>query len=84
MQRASIIMKSMKLFQQWPFANNKKLDWIPKKVNVNGGAVAMGHPLGASGARITITLATCWRQNKASVGVAAICNGGGGASRRSL
>src|SRR5258706_564086 len=47
---------------------------------LNDGAVAMGHPLGASGARITITLANVLRQNKASVGVAAICNGGGGAS----
>ncbi|HMI68110.1 MAG TPA: acetyl-CoA C-acyltransferase [Cyclobacteriaceae bacterium] len=67
-------------FSAVAIANNKKLGLDPKKVNVNGGAVAMGHPLGASGARITITLANVLRQNKASVGVAAICNGGGGAS----
>jgi len=67
-------------FSAVAIANNKKLGLDPKKVNVNGGAVAMGHPLGASGARITITLTNVLRQNKASVGVAAICNGGGGAS----
>ncbi len=67
-------------FSAVAIANNKKLGLDPKKVNVNGGAVAMGHPLGASGARITITLANVLKQNKASVGVAAICNGGGGAS----
>src|SRR5260221_1010086 len=61
-------------------ANNKKLGLDPKKVNVNGGAGAMGHPVGASGARITITRANGVSQNKASVGVAPICNGGGGAA----
>jgi len=67
-------------FSAVAIANNKKLGLDPAKVNVNGGAVAMGHPLGASGARITITLMNVLRQNNASVGVAAICNGGGGAS----
>ena len=67
-------------FSAVAIANNKKLGLDPDKVNVNGGAVAMGHPLGASGARITITLANVLKQNNASVGVAAICNGGGGAS----
>ena len=67
-------------FSAVAIANNKKLGLDPEKVNVNGGAVAMGHPLGASGARITITLANVLKQNKATVGVAAICNGGGGAS----
>ncbi len=67
-------------FSAVAIANNKKLGLDPGKVNVNGGAVAMGHPLGASGARITITLANVLKQNNASVGVAAICNGGGGAS----
>ncbi len=67
-------------FSAVAIANNKKLELDPGKVNVNGGAVAMGHPLGASGARITITLAGVLRQNNASGGVAAICNGGGGAS----
>ena len=61
-------------------ANNIKLDIDPDKVNVNGGAVALGHPLGASGARITITLANVLKQNNAAIGVAGICNGGGGAS----
>ncbi len=61
-------------------ANNLKLGLDPDKVNVHGGAVALGHPLGASGARITITLANVLKQNNATIGVAAICNGGGGAS----
>ena len=61
-------------------ANNIKLGLDESKVNVNGGAVALGHPLGASGARITITLASVLKQNNASIGVAGICNGGGGAS----
>jgi acetyl-CoA C-acetyltransferase len=61
-------------------ANTKLLGLDPEKVNVNGGAVALGHPLGASGARITITLANVLKQHKSSIGVAGICNGGGGAS----
>lgn len=67
-------------FSAVALANNIKLELDAEKVNVNGGAVAMGHPLGASGARITVTLANVLRQNKASIGVAGICNGGGGAS----
>src|SRR5258706_3425985 len=59
-------------------ANNMKLGLDPEKVNINGGAVALGHPLGASGARITITLANILKQNHATIGVAGICNGGGG------
>jgi acetyl-CoA C-acetyltransferase len=51
-----------------------------KNVNVNGGAVSLGHPLGCSGARIIVTLINVLQQNKAKFGVAAICNGGGGAS----
>ena len=50
------------------------------RVNVNGGAVSMGHPLGASGARIVVTLINVLQQNKGKIGLAAICNGGGGAS----
>ena len=49
-------------------------------VNVNGGAVSLGHPLGVSGARIIISLISVLKQNKAKVGAAGICNGGGGAS----
>jgi len=47
---------------------------------VNGGAVALGHPLGNSGSRIVVTLINVLKQNQGKVGVAAICNGGGGAS----
>lgn len=60
--------------------NNKILDLDPTKVNVNGGAVALGHPLGASGARILVTLINVLKQNGGTIGAAAICNGGGGAS----
>ncbi len=61
-------------------ANIKLLNLNPEKVNVNGGAVSLGHPLGCSGARIIVTLLNVLKQNKAKVGVAGICNGGGGAS----
>ena len=67
-------------FSAVAIANNMKLELNPEKVNVNGGAVSLGHPLGASGARITMTLANILKQNKSSIGVAGICNGGGGAS----
>ncbi len=61
-------------------ANIKLMNLDPKKVNVNGGAVSLGHPLGASGARIVVTLINVLKQNKAKFGAAGICNGGGGAS----
>ncbi|HUH19494.1 acetyl-CoA C-acyltransferase [Albibacterium sp.] len=61
-------------------ANNKLLNLPAEKVNINGGAVALGHPLGASGARIVVTLLNVLEQNKGRIGVAGICNGGGGAS----
>lgn len=61
-------------------ANNKLLKLNPAKVNVNGGAVAIGHPLGASGARIIVTLIHVLQQNGGKLGAAGICNGGGGAS----
>lgn len=61
-------------------ANNKELGLDNDKVNVNGGSVALGHPLGASGARIITTLNGVLHQNNAKIGVAGICNGGGGAS----
>jgi len=61
-------------------ANNKELSLSESQVNVNGGAVAMGHPLGASGARIVVTLLAVLNQNNGKIGVAGICNGGGGAS----
>ena len=61
-------------------ANAKILDLDLAKVNVNGGAVSLGHPLGCSGARIVVTLLNVLKQNNAKTGAAAICNGGGGAS----
>ena len=61
-------------------ANSKILGLDSKKVNVNGGAVSLGHPLGCSGARIVVTLLNVLEQNNAKIGAAAICNGGGGAS----
>jgi acetyl-CoA C-acetyltransferase len=61
-------------------ANMKILGLDDSKVNVNGGAVSLGHPLGCSGARIIITLLSVLEQNNAKIGAAAICNGGGGAS----
>jgi len=61
-------------------ANNQKLNIDINQVNVNGGAVALGHPLGASGCRIVITLLSVLKQNNKTIGVAGICNGGGGAS----
>ncbi|MBT0554070.1 acetyl-CoA C-acyltransferase [Riemerella anatipestifer] len=61
-------------------ANNKILGLDESKVNVNGGAVALGHPLGSSGSRILVTLINVLKQNNGKIGAAAICNGGGGAS----
>ncbi|MDX1270390.1 acetyl-CoA C-acyltransferase [Bizionia paragorgiae] len=61
-------------------ANMKLLGLTDKNVNVNGGAVSLGHPLGCSGVRILITLLNVLEQNDAKIGAAAICNGGGGAS----
>jgi acetyl-CoA C-acetyltransferase len=61
-------------------ANMKILGLDPAKVDVNGGAVALGHPLGNSGSRVIVTLINVLKQNNAKIGGAAICNGGGGAS----
>jgi acetyl-CoA C-acetyltransferase len=61
-------------------ANMKLLNITDDTVNVNGGAVSLGHPLGVSGARIVIALTSILKQNNAKIGAAAICNGGGGAS----
>jgi len=58
----------------------KLLDIAEDKVNVHGGAVAMGHPIGCSGARIVQSLMTVLKQKKGKYGLAAICNGGGGSS----
>ena len=61
-------------------ANTKLLKLDESKININGGAVSLGHPLGCSGARIVVTLLSVLEQNDGKIGVAAICNGGGGAS----
>ena len=61
-------------------ANAQILGLDNDKINVNGGAVSLGHPLGCSGARIIVTLISVLNQNNAKIGAAAICNGGGGAS----
>ena len=61
-------------------ANIEILNLSSDKVNVNGGAVSLGHPLGSSGSRIIVTLINVLKQNNAKIGAAAICNGGGGAS----
>jgi len=63
-----------------PIANERDLGLSADKVNVWGGAVSMGHPIGCSGARIVVTLSSILHQNNARYGVAGICNGGGGAS----
>ncbi|MES2880861.1 MAG: acetyl-CoA C-acyltransferase [Bacteroidota bacterium] len=60
--------------------NTKKMNLDPAKVNVHGGAVSIGHPLGCSGARIIVTLINVLKQNGGKFGAAGICNGGGGAS----
>jgi len=67
-------------FSAVALANNMELGLDPEKVNVFGGAVALGHPLGASGARIMATLHSVMSQKNGKIGVAGICNGGGGAS----
>jgi acetyl-CoA C-acetyltransferase len=61
-------------------ANNQLMNLDPAKVNINGGAVAIGHPLGCSGARILVTLLNVLKQQNARYGAAGICNGGGGGS----
>ncbi|MBS1782150.1 MAG: acetyl-CoA C-acyltransferase [Bacteroidetes bacterium] len=60
--------------------NMQKMGLKPEQVNVNGGAVSLGHPLGASGARILVTLIHVLNQKNAKIGAAGICNGGGGGS----
>lgn len=86
LNRANIDIKNVDYFEineafsVVSLANNKALNLDGNKVNVNGGAVSLGHPLGASGARIVVTLLSVLAQNNGKIGVAGICNGGGGAS----
>lgn len=67
-------------FSAVALANIKLLDLDITKVNVHGGAVALGHPIGCSGARVIISLMNVLKRNNGSIGMASICNGGGGAS----
>lgn len=67
-------------FSAVALANMKLLDLNPDRVNLHGGAVALGHPIGMSGARIIISLINVLRRQNATLGLASICNGGGGAS----
>jgi len=86
LQKAKIDIKDVDYFEineafsVVSIANNQLLELDTKQVNVNGGAVSLGHPLGASGARIVVTLLSVLSQNNGKIGVAGICNGGGGAS----
>ena len=86
MKQANVDQKDIDLFEvneafaAVAIANNRLLDLNPEQVNVFGGAVALGHPLGCSGARITTTLINALQQRSGRLGVAGICNGGGGAS----
>ena len=86
LQKANINIKDVDYFEineafsVVSIANNQKLNLKENQVNVNGGAVSLGHPLGASGARIVVTLLSVLEQNNGKIGVAGICNGGGGAS----
>lgn len=85
-QRAGLTMDDIHFFELNEafsvvgIVNSQKMKLDPAKVNVNGGAVAIGHPLGCSGARIMVTLINVLKQNGGKYGAAGICNGGGGAS----
>ncbi|MCW3073679.1 MAG: acetyl-CoA C-acyltransferase [Flaviaesturariibacter sp.] len=85
-KRAGIEMKDVdfvelnEAFSVVGIINTRKMNLDPAKVNVNGGAVSLGHPLGCSGARIIVTLVNVLQQNGGRYGAAGICNGGGGAS----
>lgn len=86
LKRAGLSMNDMSFlevneaFAVVPMAFSKELDVDPAKMNVNGGGVSLGHPLGASGARILVTLNNVLRQQNGRYGLATLCNGGGGAS----
>ena len=67
-------------FSAVALANIKLMDLDPARVNVHGGAVGLGHPIGASGARILVSLLNVMHEKDGNIGMASICNGGGGAS----
>jgi len=71
------LIESNEAFAAQTLAVSKELNWDEKRVNVNGGAIALGHPLGASGARIVVTLLYEMQRRKAALGIAALCIGGG-------
>lgn len=85
-QRAGLKMEDIGFFELNEafsvvgIVNTQKMNLDPARVNVNGGAVSIGHPLGCSGARILVTLINVLKQNGGKYGAAGICNGGGGAS----
>ena len=85
-KRAGLEMKDIdfvelnEAFSVVGIVNTRKMNLDPAKVNVNGGAVSIGHPLGCSGARIIVSLINILKQNNGKYGAAGICNGGGGAS----
>jgi len=85
-KRAGLEMKDVEYvelneaFSVVGIVNSKMMNLDPARVNVNGGAVSLGHPLGCSGARIVVTLLNVLQQKNAKIGAAGICNGGGGAS----
>ncbi len=86
LQRAGLSMKDMsylevnEAFAVVPMAFAKELSVHPSLMNVHGGGVSLGHPLGASGARILVTLSSVLQQKQGQYGLATLCNGGGGAS----
>ena len=86
LKRARLTLEQVDLFEineafsVVALANCKILNIPTDKVNIFGGAVALGHPLGCSGARIVCTLISALRHEKKRIGCAAVCNGGGGAS----
>jgi acetyl-CoA C-acetyltransferase len=86
MERAGVDPSEVDLFEineafsVVSLANNQILELDPEKVNIHGGAVSIGHPIGCSGARIIVTLLHALQQNGGTIGCAGICNGGGGAS----
>ena len=71
------LIESNEAFAAQAIAVNKEIGWIIDKVNVNGGAIALGHPIGASGARILVTLIHEMQKRKVQKGIATLCVGGG-------
>jgi acetyl-CoA C-acetyltransferase len=78
------LIESNEAFAAQVLANGKELDWGWQRVNVNGGAIALGHPIGASGARILVTLLYALINHSAKRGLAVLCLGGGEAVAMSV